>query len=190
MNGRTKSGLRIIGGRWGGRNLEFLGAAGIRPTPNRVRETLFNWLASRIEGANCLDLFAGSGALGFEAVSRGAAAATLVEKDRQACAQIKSESTRFDTGAVRVVAADAFAFIRQARPAYDIVFLDPPFDRGLVRKALATLAENSRILSPSASIYIEWEPKTGVTPPPGFKVLHKKQASEVQYALLDYNPPP
>ncbi len=184
VNARAKSTLRLIGGRWRRRNLEFLDLPAIRPTPNRVRETLFGWLAPGIEGAACLDLFAGSGVLGFEAVSRGAAAATLVESERRICAQIASEIARFGAGAIKVVTADAQAFVRRARTAYDVVFLDPPFGAGLAQKTLTALADNARILAPTALIYVEWEAKTEITPPAGLDVLRIKRASEVQYALL------
>ncbi len=184
MNARTKAQLRIIGGRWARHNLKFLDLPEVRPTPNRVRETLFNWLAPYIEGAACLDLFAGSGALGFEAVSRGAASATLVESNRRICTQIKSEIARFDTGAIKVIAADAHAFVRQTRNRYDIVFLDPPFGGGVAQKTLTALAENGHILSPASLVYVEWRSETGIAPPAGLNILRQKQASEVQYALL------
>lgn len=181
--------VRIIAGRWKGRNLEFPDLPGVRPTPNRVRETLFNWLAPNIRGANCLDLFAGSGALGFEAVSRGAQAATLVESDRRICEQLENEIARLSAKTVRVAAADAERFIRGADTAYDVVFLDPPFERGLAQKTLDAIAENDRILRTGALVYVEWEPATEITPPPGLDWLRRGQASQVRYALLGYNRP-
>ncbi len=188
MNRRAKSdprsNLRVIAGRWKGRNLEFLDLPGVRPTPNRVRETLFNWLAPHVEGAACLDLFAGSGVLGFEAVSRGAATATLVESDRRICGQIENEILRFGAETIHVVASDARRFVQEANTAYDVVFLDPPFNRGLVQKTLAALAENDRILQPASLIYVEWESETEIAPPPALHWLHRKHASQVQYALL------
>ena len=184
MDARKTSKLRIIGGRWRRRNLEFPELSEIRPTPNRVRETLFNWLAPSIEGAKCLDLFAGSGALGFEAVSRGAAAATLIESNQKICAQIESEIARFATTAIKVVNADAPSFIQRARSAYDVVFLDPPFDNGLVHKTLQALTENRHVLSATSLIYVEWEAQTNIVPPIGLDILRQDQASKVQYALL------
>ena len=188
MNRRAKPdprpNLRIVAGLWKGRNLEFLDLPGVRPTPNRVRETLFNWLAPYIEGATCLDLFAGSGALGFEAVSRGAAAATLVENDRRICTQIENEILRFGSETIHVVAAEARRFVKEASTAYDVVFLDPPFGDGLAQKTLTALAENSRILQPASLIYVEWESETEIAPPPGLDWLRRAQAAEVQYALL------
>ena len=180
----TNSKLRIIGGRWRRRNLEFLNLPGIRPTPNRVRETLFNWIALDIEGAKCLDLFAGSGALGFEALSRGAAAATLIEIEPRVCAQLESEITRFGATGVEVITADAHTFLKQASGAYDIIFIDPPFGAGLAQEALALIALNSRILSPASLIYVEQETDANITPPTGFSVLRQKQTPEVLYALL------
>ncbi len=188
VNAHAKAKLRIIGGRWRRRNLEFLDLPEIRPTPNRVRETLFNWLAPRIAGAACLDLFAGSGVLGFEAISRGAASAALVENNRRICTQLESEAARFGSDAIKVFTADAHAFVHRARTAYDVVFLDPPFGGDLAQKTLAALAENHRVLSPTSLIYVEWEAKTELTPPAGLALLHKKQAAGVQYALLGKTP--
>ena len=153
-----------------------------------MRETLFNWLAPRIEGASCLDLFAGSGALGFEAVSRGARAATLVESNPRICAQIESEIARFATDAITVIQSDACAFVKQAHTAYDVIFLDPPFDGRHLQKTLAALAASKRVLSPTSLIYAECAAQTEIAPPTGLSVLRCNRASEVQYALLGYNP--
>lgn len=183
MNRRVKSSLRVIAGRWKGRKLEFLDLPGVRPTPNRVRETLFNWLAPHLEGTACLDLFAGSGALGFEAVSRGAATATLIESDPRICEQIGKEILRFGAETIRVVASDARRFVQQTDTAYDVVFLDPPFNRGLAQETLTAIVK-SRILRPTSLIYLEWESGTALAPPPALHWLHRGRASEVQYALL------
>ena len=182
----TTSRLRIIGGRWKRRNLEFRDSPEIRPTPNRVRETLFNWLASRIEGAACLDLFAGSGALGFEAVSRNAASARLVESERRTCAQLESEVRRFGAKEIRITRADARVFVRQARSAYDVIFLDPPFGRGLVEETMTGILNNSQLLSPTSLVYVERE--SAVAPPAGWDVLREGRTSEVWYALFGKNP--
>ena len=184
MRNHTKSKLRIIGGRWKRRNLEFLKLPEIRPTPIRVRETLFNWIADYIEGANCLDLFSGSGVLSFESISRGAKSATLVEINPRICTQIKSEITRFNNDTIKIITDDVDVFLRQTCTKYDIVFIDPPFNFELAQKTLTTLVQNKHILSPTSLIYIEWGSKTRITPPIELSVLRQKQASKVQYALL------
>ncbi len=147
--------LRIIGGCWRGRRLAFPAVAGLRPTPDRVRETLFNWLAATLPGARCLDLYAGSGALGLEALSRGAAAVTFVEKTgvaARALARHLQELGAEEAG--RVVRADVLAFLRRPAEPYDIVFLDPPYGRGLVAPTCAALEEGGW-LAPGAWIYLE-----------------------------------
>ncbi|NUO88669.1 MAG: 16S rRNA (guanine(966)-N(2))-methyltransferase RsmD, partial [Cupriavidus sp.] len=120
--------VRIIGGRWKRTLLPVPDAQGLRPTPDRVRETLFNWLGQDLSGLECLDLFAGSGALGFEAASRGAAVVTLVESNARVARQVRDNVTRLDAGQVRVLQGDAFAIAAQLPDAsFDVVFLDPPF---------------------------------------------------------------
>lgn len=122
--------VRIIGGEHRGRKISFVPVGGLRPTPDRVRETLFNWLRADVSGARCLDLFAGSGALGFEALSRGAASLTAVEQNRAAVQRLRDNSARLRLGdRMSVVHADALRVIRTPAPhRFDIVFLDPPFD--------------------------------------------------------------
>ena len=190
MNSSRKSKLRIIGGRWRGRNIEFLQATDIRPTPNRVRETLFNWLARRVESAACLDLFAGSGVLGFEAVSRGAASATLIENNPLVCKQLGREITRLEASTMCAVEADACAFIRRTTNAYNLLFIDPPFDSGLYRKTLDAILKNDRILAPAALIYIEWKAGEPLAPPAKLNMVRRQQASEVQYALFEVKSDP
>ena len=121
--------LRIIGGQWRGRKLRFPDRPSLRPTLGRVRETLFTWLAPNISGTRCLDLFAGSGALGFEALSRGAAEVTFVERDRKAAAAIRSNVELLQARAT-VVCQPAKQYLARTRARFDIVFLDPPFDTG------------------------------------------------------------
>ncbi len=147
--------LRIIGGRWRGRRLAFPAVAGLRPTPDRVRETLFNWLVAILPGARCLDLYAGSGALGLEALSRGAAAVTFVEKVGVAARALACHLQTLEAeGAGRVVRADVLAFLRRPAEPCDIVFLDPPYGRGLVTPTCAAL-EAGPWLVPGAWIYLE-----------------------------------
>src|SRR5882757_8213648 len=119
--------VRIIAGKWRSRLVGFPPAAQLRPTPDRVRETLFNWLGQRLDGLACLDLFAGSGALGFEAASRGAARVVMVEKDRAAFESLKASLAAIGAKQVELVFSDAFDFLGNTRGDFDVVFLDPPF---------------------------------------------------------------
>ncbi len=178
--------LRIIGGSWRGRKLRFPALPGLRPSPNRVRETLFNWLQPELAGANCLDLFAGSGALGLEALSRGAGGCWFVELARAASQQIEQHlaTLRCDTG--RVVAADALHWLESAPPTprFHLVFLDPPFRQGLVADCCARLERSGR-LSGNALIYVESAADEGQPEVPANWSLHRdKQAGQVAYRLF------
>jgi len=147
--------VRIIGGRWRGRRLEVPDLAGLRPSGDRGRETLFNWLQDRVPGARCLDLFAGTGALGLEAISRGAASATLVELDRTLCAALRTIARDWPGGdRLEIVQADARHWLKTASGPFDLVFLDPPFDAGLYGASLEALVHPG-LLAPAARIYIE-----------------------------------
>ena len=132
--------LRIIGGTWRGRRLRFPPQEEIRPTPDRVRETLFNWLGPRVVGARCLDLFAGSGALGLEALSRGAAEVTFVERDGVAVRELRARLTEWGAVGGQVEHTDAVRFLGSTARPFEVVFLDPPFASGLLPR-IATLLE-------------------------------------------------
>lgn len=176
--------LRIIGGRWRGRRLTFPPVPGLRPSPDRVRETLFNWLQPVIAGARCLDLFAGSGALGLEALSRGAKEATLVDAHPQAVASLK-EHLHLLEGDGTVIRDDVLRFLDGETPPsrFDIVFLDPPFREGLLEPCLKRLAE--RWVGPGSRIYIEAEAELTELPlPPGWEVLRSKTGGQVGYHLV------
>ena len=176
--------LRIIGGAWRGRKLRFPASAAIRPTPDRVRETLFNWLGAATQGARCLDLFAGSGALGLEALSRGAAHVTFVEQDRCAVRELRARLAEWQAAGAQVERGDALRYLTGAARPFDIVFLDPPFASGLLTRA-AALLEERRWLRDGALIYVECaarEPLPAL--PPGWRPLKAKQAGEVGYHLL------
>lgn len=157
MNKRSAETLRIIGGQWRSRHLSFPNIPGLRPTHDRVRETLFNWLAPYIKGASCLDLFAGSGALGFEALSRGARQVSFVDKHRKAIAVIESNAMQLEAKGCEIVVGECPSRMPPLTfPPYDIVFLDPPFHQGLL-SSTAEWLERSGYLNDEAYIYIEAE---------------------------------
>jgi 16S rRNA (guanine966-N2)-methyltransferase len=171
--------VRIIGGQWKGRKLKFPDRAGLRPTLGRVRETLFNWLMPRIDGARCLDLFAGSGALGFEALSRGAAEVTFVERDRKAAEAIVANLTLLGARA-RVRQIPAARFVDGDHARYDIIFFDPPF--GDARSFLLLAGLLSHHLADDGVIYLE-RSRHDPLPAVGRMIKHGT-AGDCQYALL------
>jgi 16S rRNA (guanine966-N2)-methyltransferase len=183
---RSSRVLRIIGGKHRGRRLRFPPGAAIRPTPDRVRETLFNWLQPRIDGARVLDLFAGSGALGLEALSRGAAHVTFVEKDHRAAAAIESLAREWQERALSVVNADALAWLARTPVGvpFDIVFLDPPYDADLLGGAAAALVTGGK-LAPDARIYVEHRARDALEGlPGGWRNIRDGRAGEVGYHLF------
>lgn len=147
--------LRIIAGRWRGRRMRLPAEAALRPTPERVRETLFNWLAPRLPGARCLDVFAGSGALGLEALSRGAATCLFLERSRTSARALRATLAVLAAEGAQVLEADAIAWLERATGRFDVIFLDPPFDSPLLEQALA-LIEQRDLLAPAGRMYIEW----------------------------------
>jgi 16S rRNA (guanine966-N2)-methyltransferase len=180
--------LRIIGGVWRGRKLRFAAGVDIRPTPDRVRETLFNWLGTRVVGARCLDLFAGSGALGLEALSRGAAHVTFVEQDAVAARELRARLADWGAQDATVERADARRFLARQGQPYDVVFLDPPFASGLLELAAQSL-ERDGWLTRGALVYLETAAREGLPPlPPGWEPLKGKRAGEVGYHLYARGP--
>ena len=179
--------LRIIGGRHRSRKLRFPEGVDIRPTPDRVRETLFNWLQPRIVDAMVLDLFAGSGALGLEALSRGAARVTFIEKDRRAATAIEAVAREWQETEASVVCADALGWLAQPRLAeeqFNIVFLDPPYDSELLSATAAALAAGGR-LAPDARVYLEARARDPLPRlPDGWQSLRDGRAGEVGYHLF------
>jgi 16S rRNA (guanine966-N2)-methyltransferase len=176
--------LRIIGGTWRGRKLRFPPQAAIRPTPDRVRETLFNWLAAATPGAQCLDLFAGSGALGLEALSRGAAHVTFVEQAAAAARELQARLAEWQAADARVERADALTFLAGTARPFDIVFLDPPFTARLLSRA-AALLEARHWLTRGALIYVECAARAALPPlPSSWQPLKAKRAGEVGYHLF------
>lgn len=175
--------LRIIGGEWRGRRIRFPGLPGLRPTPDRVRETLFNWLAGVIGGSRCLDLFAGSGALGLEALSRGAATVTFIERERAAADRLRETAALLAPGRATVLDGDAIHWLRGTATPYDIVFLDPPFDSDLLPGAMHAL-ESGGWLAADASIYIEAPAADGPPAmPANWKIHRAGRAGAVGYHL-------
>jgi 16S rRNA (guanine966-N2)-methyltransferase len=182
--------LRIVGGKYRSRLLRVPARPGLRPTPDRVRETLFNWLGQDLAGLACLDLFAGSGALGFEAASRGAVRVAMVEKDRVALAELKRSKEALGASQVEIVAGDAEAYLAReherpgARPAggFDVVFLDPPFRQNALPAILARLPP---CLQPQARVYLESDAPVAVEPP--WTELKRARAGQVSYQLLRWD---
>ena len=178
----TAGKVRIIGGRWRGTRLPVSARPGLRPTADRVRETLFNWLAPVLPGARVLDLFAGTGALGFEAVSRGAAYAVLVERDAGAAQALRDTAAKLQGGdALAVVQSDALAWLHaQPDASFDIAFVDPPFDANLWGGVLPVLAPK---LAAMAWLYVEAPVDAAPEPPPGWLPHRSGQTREASYAL-------
>ena len=174
--------VRIIAGTWRGRRLSFAPVPGLRPTPDRVRETLFNWLSPVVRGARCLDLYAGSGALGLEAASRGAAEVVLVDNDPQVVAALGRQLESLGAQQVRVVQADVQQWLSGAVSQFDIVFLDPPFRRQLLAPCVQLL-ESRGWLSAQARIYIEAEKGLAPELPDNWELLRSKLAGQVGYHL-------
>jgi len=174
--------VRIIGGRWRGTRLSVPDVAGLRPTSDRVRETLFNWLMPMLPGARVLDLFAGSGALGLEALSRGAAGAVLVERDPALAAALRATTARLPGGEAATVAqADAQAWLAsQPEATFDLAFLDPPFAAGLWEGVLPALA---RVIKPDGWLYVEAPHEAAFALPADWRAHREGRTREVRYAL-------
>ncbi|WP_197090298.1 16S rRNA (guanine(966)-N(2))-methyltransferase RsmD [Cupriavidus basilensis] len=184
---RSPAQVRIIGGKWKRTPLPVLDAEGLRPTPDRVRETLFNWLGQDMSGLACLDLFAGSGALGFEAASRGAVQVTMVEANPRVAKQLRDNQYRLDAQQIRIVQGDAFATAAQMpASSFDVVFLDPPFAQDWLRPALEHAARLSR---PGGAVYVETDralngPDAPV--PAALEIVRHARAGAVHFHLLQH----
>jgi 16S rRNA (guanine966-N2)-methyltransferase len=183
-----RNSVRIIGGGWRGRRVNFPDIPGLRPTPDRVRETLFNWLQQNIAGARCLDLFAGSGALGLEALSRGAKELVFVEQAVAASRALQEQLIRLGGAAAgRVMEMGAARYLRSSPQAFDIVFLDPPFGRGALAEYV-DLLDSGNWLNAGALVYLENEKAEGVPVLPAhWELLKSKSAGEVGYHLARVN---
>lgn len=186
--GRYPGEIRIIGGTWRGRKLAVPSAEGLRPTPDRVRETLFNWLAPHLPGARCLDLFAGTGALCLEALSRGAGEVVMVERDASAAANLRSSLAVLGAAHATVIQTDATEYLSRAVEPFDIVFVDPPFASDLIQRCAALIAERGW-LRPGGLVYVEAPARLEPLPvPEGWLPLRSKRAGEVGYHLLRVPP--
>jgi 16S rRNA (guanine966-N2)-methyltransferase len=184
-----RNSVRIIGGGWRGRRVSFPDLPGLRPTPDRVRETLFNWLQHAVAGARCLDLFAGSGALGLEALSRGAKEVIFVEQAVPASRTLQEQLVRL--GGERrgqVVEMGAARYLRTPVQPFDIVFLDPPFERDALAEYVPLL-DTGNWVNVGGLVYLENEKKAGAPPlPPHWELLKSKSAGEVGYHLARVGP--
>ncbi|WP_295874971.1 16S rRNA (guanine(966)-N(2))-methyltransferase RsmD [uncultured Zhongshania sp.] len=175
--------LRIIGGQWRSRKLHFQAAEGLRPTSDRIRETLFNWLGPHLHGANCLDLFAGSGALGLEALSRYAAHCDFIETDTISCRQIREHLGTLKCTTASVHCQTAEAYLANTALNHQVIFLDPPFHKDILAPTIATLGRKS--LPNDTLIYIETatdEPLPAL--PSNWRIDKDKQAGNVSYRLI------
>lgn len=179
--------LRIIGGEWRSRRFEFAGDDSIRPTPDRLRETLFNWLMPMLDGARCLDLFAGSGALGLEALSRGAAYCDFVERDARHAQQLRQILQTLDaTPRASVHSVDARAFIAQASARYDIVFIDPPYHQQLIESVLPQMPAR---LSALHRVFVEHADTETLQWPAGWHSLKVTRAGQAAGELVRWETP-
>lgn len=176
--------LRIIGGQWRSRKLSFPDAGGVRPTPARSRETLFNWLSFHLAGARCLDLFAGSGVLGLEALSRGASHSVFVDHTPALARALTDNLALLKASNAKVITQGVEAFVAATGDGFDIVFMDPPFRQGWLPRLLPLLAHNGWV-KPGGWVYVEHESELTTPPtPPGWQLHRQKIAGQVCYCLF------
>ena len=175
--------VRIIAGKWRRRRLCFPATERLRPTPDRIKETLFNWLDARITGARCLDLFAGSGGLGFEAASRGARAVSMVDNNARVVQYLQAQAAELDASEITVVHADGLQWLGAASGRFDVVFLDPPFEPELLERVCRRLSR-SACLDVDALVYLECARDVDPLPlPDGFAAIRNRTAGRVRYYL-------
>jgi 16S rRNA (guanine966-N2)-methyltransferase len=174
--------IRIIAGKWRGRKLDVLDSPGLRPTPDRVRETLFNWIQQEIVGARCLDLFAGTGALAFEALSREASEVIMIESDSKIVESLHAHAALLKSENHTIQRADAMSWLKQGMKGFDIIFLDPPFKQGYVEKCCALIKEES-LLKANGLVYIESEKNLAL--PDGWQIKKQKNSGQVQSLLIE-----
>ncbi|MGH1537822.1 MAG: 16S rRNA (guanine(966)-N(2))-methyltransferase RsmD [Gammaproteobacteria bacterium] len=178
-----RNSLRIVGGDWRSRRIQFIDSAKIRPTPDRVRETLFNWLAAEVRGAKCLDLFAGSGALGFEAMSRGAQQAVLVEADTRIAATLVEQRDLFNAEGMEIRNQNALSYLQKVSQKFDLIFLDPPFASDLLEQVVSIILDH-QLISDNGLLYIESpSQQEGLMSLESLTCMREKITGEVRYAL-------
>ena len=183
-HGAGRNQLRIIGGTWRSRRLDFPDVEGLRPTPDRVRETLFNWLMPVIHGARCLDLFTGSGALGLEALSRGAASVVLLDRDPHVISTLRKHLVTLNAQGATLHQQSALDYLQGEASPFDVIFLDPPFRQGLLEPVLGLLSSRGW-LAPGARVYIEQESEQAMVPlPEGWELLRELKAGQVACWLV------
>ena len=175
--------IRIIGGAWRGRRFSVEDVEGLRPTPNRIRETLFNWLQNDIPGARCLDVFSGSGALGFEALSRGASQVTMLEQQQACYQQLQANKKLLNAEQAEIIACNALSWLQNNTREFDLIFLDPPFHQDLVSQCLPII-QQQHLLAERGRMYIETE--SGLALPENLIVDKQKRAGQVQYGLYRF----
>jgi 16S rRNA (guanine966-N2)-methyltransferase len=177
---------RIIGGKWRGRKIKFDDAEGLRPTTDRIRETVFNWLQAYIHQSRCLDFFAGSGVLGFEALSRGAQKVVFIELNSKTLATLKQNISMLGAANASIFHQDAVHWLQSlpSKQKFDLVFLDPPFHSDLLKKAAALLV-SSGCLAEDAIIYVEHSTDTDIEVPENWVCLKQKTAGQVAYKLFE-----
>ncbi len=179
--------IRIIAGRWRGTRLEVLDKPGLRPTPDRVRETLFNWLALDIPGARVLDCFSGAGGLGFEAASREASHVVMVDNDKQVCDRLRYNAERLQTDNIELHYGDILQYLAQAQTCFDVVFIDPPYAEKELRSLVLQQLIERNLLCHGARVYLEW-PLAQDMPleHAGLQWVRQKSAGQVNYAIAQW----
>jgi 16S rRNA (guanine966-N2)-methyltransferase len=183
MTAGRRNRVRIIAGAWRSRLVHFPDNPGLRPTPDRVRETLFNWLGQYLDGLSCLDLFAGSGALGFEALSRGARRVVMVERDRATAGALRESAAALAAENVEIIESDALRFLDSPGGPFDVAFVDPPYASELVNPALEKLP---RHLNPGARVYAESAKRLDLPAP--WRTLREDRAGAVRFGLYEWAP--
>lgn len=178
----AKNEVRIIGGKWGGRKLKFPDVQGLRPSQDRARETLFNWLAPWTDSARVLDLFAGSGVLGFEAISRGAATADLVDISKATVTALEHSKAMLGASNAHVFRRNAIKHLQSNQAPYDLIFIDPPFNKNLAKPALEAIIEH-QLLTQDGLIYLEQARRTDL--PSGFSIYRDKTFGDSRALLLE-----
>jgi len=179
--------LRLIAGKFRGQKLSFPNVGGLRPTKNQIRETLFNWLAPVIQNASCLDLFAGSGALGFEALSRGAKNVVFVDNSKTVITALSLNQNKLQITNAVIRQQDSLDFLKHSDLSFDIIFLDPPFESHLLEKTWILL-QDKNLLNPSGFIYVEIAVKTSLpTLPKNWKIYREKKTGNVNYYLINFS---